>query len=135
VQSSIICKCNLGSHKKRKFYLAPKIHNLLYTPIANENFVWDVLCIDNFFPTIRNICISNVPWFVILPKYKKIKFVPLVGLDNTLPTCWGLGPRGFKSWWSMYLVQSKVDCGTNQTKTRKMSHHLLNRTNKKTKKN
>jgi hypothetical protein len=32
VQSSIIRKYNLSSHKKSKFYLAPRNHNLLYTP-------------------------------------------------------------------------------------------------------
>jgi hypothetical protein len=41
VQSSIIHKCNLGSHKKSKFYLAPKFRNLLYTLITNQILVWD----------------------------------------------------------------------------------------------
>jgi hypothetical protein len=46
VQSYVICKCNIGSHKRSKFYLAPKIHNLLYTPITctkttNQNLIWD----------------------------------------------------------------------------------------------
>jgi hypothetical protein len=46
VQSSIICRYNLGSHKKSKFYLAPRNHSLLYTPIAytkiiEYDLVWD----------------------------------------------------------------------------------------------
>ncbi len=45
VQSSIIHKYNLGSHKKGKFYPALRNRNLLYTLITctkiNQNMVWD----------------------------------------------------------------------------------------------
>jgi hypothetical protein len=46
VQSSIICIYNLGSHKRGKFYLAPKNHSLLYTPTTytktiDHDLVWD----------------------------------------------------------------------------------------------
>ncbi len=45
VQSSIICRYNLGSHKRGKFYPTPRNHSLLYKPIActtiNQNVVWD----------------------------------------------------------------------------------------------
>jgi len=34
VQSFIIRKYNLGSHKRSRFYPAPRNCNLLYTPIA-----------------------------------------------------------------------------------------------------
>jgi hypothetical protein len=46
VQSSIIHKYNLSSHKKDKFYLVPSNHSLLYTPTTctkkiDHNLVWD----------------------------------------------------------------------------------------------
>ncbi len=46
VQSSIICRYNLGRHKKGRFHLALKIRNSLYTPTAytrttNHISVWD----------------------------------------------------------------------------------------------
>jgi hypothetical protein len=30
-------------------------------------------------------------------KYKRFKFVPLIGPNYTPPMCWRLGPRGFGS--------------------------------------
>jgi hypothetical protein len=46
VQSFIICKYNLDTHKRGRFYPTPGNRNLLYTPIActtttNQNLVWD----------------------------------------------------------------------------------------------
>ncbi len=69
VQSSIIYRYNLGSHKKGRFHLALKNRNLLYTPTAyttttNHNSIWDefetfyVLII--FFTTTRELRIWNM---------------------------------------------------------------------------
>jgi hypothetical protein len=45
VQSFIICRYNLCSHKKGKFYPTPINRSLLYTPIActttYNNLIWD----------------------------------------------------------------------------------------------
>jgi hypothetical protein len=46
VLSFIICRYNLNSHKKGKFYSTPRNRSLLYTLIAytkttNQNLVWD----------------------------------------------------------------------------------------------
>jgi hypothetical protein len=46
VLSFIICRYNLNSHKKGKFYPTTRNRSLLYTPIAytkttNQNLVWD----------------------------------------------------------------------------------------------
>jgi hypothetical protein len=45
VQNSMICRYNLGSHKKGRFYPSPRNHSLLYTPTAyikttNQDLVW-----------------------------------------------------------------------------------------------
>ncbi len=62
MQSSIIHRYNLSSHKISRFYLAPKNHNLLpsaCTKTTNQNLIWDdfeqFICIDNFFPTTRDM--------------------------------------------------------------------------------
>ncbi len=69
VQSSIIRRYNLGSHKRSRFYLAPRNHSLLYTPIAciktiDEDLVWDDF--EHFYALITSskqleTCISNIP--------------------------------------------------------------------------
>jgi hypothetical protein len=46
VQSSIIHRYNLGSHKRNIFYPIPRNHNLLYTPTTcaktiDQDLVWD----------------------------------------------------------------------------------------------
>jgi len=45
-QSSIICRYNLGSHKRGKIYLTPRNRSLLYTPTTytkttNHDLIWD----------------------------------------------------------------------------------------------
>jgi hypothetical protein len=57
VQSSIIHKHNLSSHKKGKFYLAPRNHSLLYTPTTctktiDHNLVWDEF--EQFYASITS---------------------------------------------------------------------------------
>ncbi len=100
VQSFIICRYNLGSHKRGKFYPTPRNHSLLYIPSActktiDQNLVWDdfeqfyVLKISSqqleiyTFQTYPNLSYFLESW----AKYKKFKFIPLVGLDNTPPMC------------------------------------------------
>jgi hypothetical protein len=105
VQSSIICRYNLGSHKISKFYPTPKNHSLLYTPIIctktkNQNLVWDDF--EQFYALIISSQQLEIYAFQTYPslsyflkswtKFKKFKFVPLVGPDNTPPTRWKLGP-------------------------------------------
>jgi hypothetical protein len=45
------------------------------------------------FQTYPNLTYFLESW----AKYKKFKFVPLVTPNNTPPTCWRLGPKGFTS--------------------------------------
>jgi hypothetical protein len=61
-------------------------------PNFSLGWLLTILCINNFFPTTRDIyAFQTYPDLSYLPesweKYKKFKFVPLVGLNNTPPMC------------------------------------------------
>ncbi len=64
-------------------------------------------------------------------KYKRFKCVPLIGPNNTPPTCWRLWPKGYRSWWSMYLVEGEVDSKRNQPRQGECPTILWIGTNKK----
>jgi hypothetical protein len=98
--------------------------------------LWKVIYIDDKFQTIRGISISHLLWsftfFKSWSKYKKIRFGPLVRLNQTHPTCWRFELASSKSWccW-MCFVGGEMDWMTNPTMKIRMSHHLLDHKNQR----
>ncbi len=110
VQSLIIHRYNLGNHKRGRFYLTLRNHNLLYTPTTYttttyHNLVWDEFetfyVLITFSQQLKSYAFgtySNLSYFLYdWAKYIKFKFVPLIKLNNTPPMCWRLGWGGSKS--------------------------------------
>jgi hypothetical protein len=100
VQSSIVHRYNLGSHRG-KFYLTPRNHSLLCTPCAktiDQDLDWNDF--EQFYALITSsqqletYAFQTYPdlsyFFESWEKYKRFKCVPLIGLNNTPPTCWRL---------------------------------------------
>jgi hypothetical protein len=59
VQSSIICKYNLNSHKRGRFYPTPRNHSLLYTPITCTTTTTNQILVWNEFETFYVLIISS----------------------------------------------------------------------------
>jgi hypothetical protein len=108
--NSIIPWYNIGSHKRGRFLQAPRNHNLLYKPTTytktiDQNLVW--LDFEEFYALIKISKQLKTYAFHIYPnlshffqnwsKYKRFKLTPLVGPNQTPPTCWRLGLDGSKS--------------------------------------
>jgi hypothetical protein len=102
VQSSIVHRYNLGSHKGR-FYPTPRNHSLLYTPTTCAKTIDQYLDWDDFeqlyalitssqqletyaFQTYPDLSYFLESW----AKHKRFKCVPLIRPNNTPLTCWRL---------------------------------------------
>jgi hypothetical protein len=139
VQSFIIHRYNLGCHKRNRFHLTLRNHNLLYTPTTYttttyHNLVWEEFetfyVLITFSRQLKSYAFGTYPdlsyFLKSWAKYIKFNFIPLIKLDKTPPICWRLGLGRSKSWWSTCLIGGELDYRTNQAKTKIMFHHLLN---------
>jgi hypothetical protein len=81
-----------------------------YSPITYKNTIdqnlnWnDFKSVDAFItssPKLEAYAIetyTNLSKFLVFwDKFWKFKFIPIVGTKGTIPTCWRLGPGGFKT--------------------------------------
>ncbi len=110
VRSFIIHRYNISSHKRNRFYLILRNHNLLYTPTTcttttYHNLVWDEFetfyVLITFSQQLKSYAFGTYPNLSYVlegqAKYIKFKFVFLIRLNNTPPMCWRLGRGGSKS--------------------------------------